>query len=156
MSIHPSYRPRRDGEVLARASGQVARLPAVEARGEERRVVNLAADLRQPGSELVDVEVADLSITGFMMRCPLDVDPGAVVWLKLDGCTPMKSEVVWVQDGKAGCRFVTPLYPALLDQIIENQPKPEIRRLFTPPAAAAPAPASPPPESDQEPESRAA
>jgi hypothetical protein len=159
MTIHPSYKPRRpDGEMLTRASAQVARLPAVEARGEERRVVNLAADLRQPGSELVDVEVADVSTNGFMMRCPLDLEPGAMIWLKLAGTTPMKSEVIWVQDGRAGCRFVTPLYPALLDQIIENQPKPELKRLFAPPARLAePRPqAQPDEEPDQEPESRAA
>ena len=153
MKIHPSYRPRRAGEMLDRATGQVARLPLVEARGDERRVVNLAADARQPGSELVDVEVADLSTTGFMMRCGLDVEAGAVVWLKLAGCTPMRAEVVWVRDGKAGCRFVTPLYPALLDQIIDNQPRPELRRLFTPPVPAAQRPARP---ADALPDSRAA
>jgi hypothetical protein len=154
MSNYASYRPRRpDGDILSRAMGQVARLPVVEARGEERRVVNLAADLRQPGSEMADVEVADLSKDGFMMRCGLDLEAGSVVWLKLAGFTPMKSEIVWVRDGKAGCKFATPLYPALLDQIIENQPKNELRRLFTPPEKME---AQPPRRPDAEPESRAA
>ena len=135
-----------------RTTGQVARLPAVEERGSERRVVNLAADLREPGSEMVDVEVADLSKDGFMMRCPLELEAGATVWLKLAGFAPMKSEVVWVQEGKAGCRFATPLYPAILDMIIENQPKTEVKRLFAPPARLADLP----PRPDEQPESRAA
>jgi hypothetical protein len=132
MSSHPTFRSGRDNEkTLLRTTGQVARLPV--GRGAERRVVNLAADLREEGSQLADVEVADLSTDGFMMRCPLDLAPGALVWLKLSGCAPMKAEIVWAQDGKAGCRFTTPLYPAILDQIIAGQAKPGVRRLFTPP-----------------------
>ena len=133
MSCHPSFRSGRDNEkTLLRTTGQVARLPV--GRGAERRVVNLAADLREEGSQLADVEVADLSTDGFMMHCPLDLAPGALVWLKLSGFAPMKAEIVWAQDGKAGCRFSTPLYPAILDQIIAGQAKPAGKRLFTPPA----------------------
>ena len=143
MSSHPSYRPpRQSPETLLRTKGQVARLPSVEARGSERRTVNFAADLRESGSELVDVEVADLSKDGFMMRCGLELEPGAIVWLKLAGFEPLKSEIIWIQDGKAGCRFSTPLYPAILDLIIQSQPVREIRRLFAPPARLPPLPDS--------------
>ena len=136
MSCHPSFRPQRDNEkTLLRTTGQVARLPV--GRGVERRVVNLAADLREEGSQVADVEVADLSTDGFMMHCALDLPPGTLVWLQLSGVPPMKAELIWAQDGKAGCRFSTPLYPAILEQIIASQVKPGIRRLFGP----APAPA---------------
>jgi hypothetical protein len=132
MSCHPSFRAGRDNEkTLLRTTGQVARLPV--GRGAERRVVNLAADLREEGSQLADVEVADLSTDGFMIHCPLDLAPGALVWLKLSGVAPMKAEVIWAQDGRAGCRFSTPLYPAILDLIIAGQARPGIKRLFTPP-----------------------
>ena len=132
MSCHPSFRSGPEPEkTLLRTTGQVARLPV--GRGAERRVVNLAADLREEGSQVADVEVADLSTDGFMIHCSLDLAPGAVVWLKLAGVAPMKAEIVWAQDGKAGCRFSTPLYPSMLDQIIANQSKPGVRRLFTPP-----------------------
>jgi hypothetical protein len=141
VSSHPSLRPSRQSpETLLRTTGQVARLPSVEARGSERRTVNFAADLREPGSELVDVEVADLSKDGFMMRCSLELEPGAAVWLKLAGFEPMKSEIIWIQDGKAGCRFCTPLYPAILDLIIQSQPAREVRRVFAPPALLPPLP----------------
>ena len=140
MSSHPSSQPGREPasqpghdteKTLLRTTGQVARLPV--GRGTERRVVNLAADLREEGSQLADVEVADLSTDGFMMHCPLDLAPGALVWLKLAGQAPMKAEIIWAQGGKAGCRFTTPLYPSILDQIIAGQAKPGVRRLFTPP-----------------------
>ena len=132
MSCHPSFRSGRDNEkTLLRTTGQVARLPV--GRGAERRVVNLAADLREEGSQLADVEIADLSTDGFSIRCPLDLEPGALVWLKLSGFAPMRAEVIWAQDGKAGCRFGTPLYPAILDQIVAGQAKPGVKRLFTPP-----------------------
>ena len=106
----------------------------MDARGYERRVVNLAADLREPGSELVDVEVADLAQEGYMMRCALALEPGAVVWLKLPGFAAMKSEVIWAEDGKAGCRFATPLYRSIIELIIAAQPKSDSERLFTHPA----------------------
>lgn len=132
MSCHPSFRSGRDNEkTLLRTTGQVARLPV--GRGAERRVVNLAADLREEGSQLADAEVADLSTDGFMIHCSLDLEPGALVWLKLSGFAPMKAEVVWARDGKAGCRFATPLYPAILDLIVAGQAKPGVKRLFTPP-----------------------
>lgn len=132
MSCHPSFRAGPEEEkVLLRTTGQVARLPV--GRSAERRVVNLAADLREEGSQLADVEVADLSTDGFMMRCPLDLEPGASVWLKLSGQPPMKAEIVWARDGRAGCRFATTLYPATLDEIIAGQAKPGAKRLFTPP-----------------------
>ena len=132
MSCHPSFRSGREEEkMLLRTTGQVARLPV--GRSAERRVVNLAADLREEGSQHADVEIADLSTDGFQMHCPLDLEPGATVWLKLSGQPPMKAEIIWAQDGKAGCRFTVPLYPSELDQIIANQSKPGARRLFTPP-----------------------
>ena len=132
MSCHPSFRPSREEEkTLLRTKGQIARLPV--GRGAERRVVNLAADLREEGAELADVEVADLSTDGFMIHCPLDLEPGAGVWLKLTGFAPMKAEIVWAQDGKAGCRFALPLYPAVLELIIASQARPRAKRLFTPP-----------------------
>ena len=142
MSTQPSYGPRRKpGDVVASTRGQVVRLSAPAGRSAERRIVNLAADMREPGAEMVDVEIADLSTDGFMMRGPIDLEPKALVWLKLPGFAAMRSEVVWVQDGKVGCKFASPLYPADLDLIVSSQPKREVTRLFTPPTAPGQPPA---------------
>jgi hypothetical protein len=143
MSTHPSFRPSRPpAELLLRTTGQVVRLTSFDGRGEGRRIVNLAADLREAGAESADVEVADLSTGGFRIICPLDLAPGATIWLKLAGFAPMKSEIIWAEDGKAGCRFCEPLYPSVLDEIVQSQPKSGVRRLFTPPAPRAALPES--------------
>ncbi len=144
MSIHPSFVSRAPGgELLSRTTGQVVSLAAGDdGRRSERRLVNMAADLEDPGSRRADVEVADLSKHGFMIRCAIALEPKAIVWLKLAGFEPMKAEVIWMEDGKAGCRFCTPLYPAILDLIIQSQPAREIRRIFAPPALLPPLPES--------------
>ena len=64
---------------------QLAILPVSEGRQAERRVVNLAARLREPGATIVDAEVLNLSIDGFMAESDLKLEPGANVWLKLPG-----------------------------------------------------------------------
>lgn len=134
MSMHPSGASDRPPvEKLSWVLGQVARLPGVdESRGSERRLVNLAADLREPGSFLVDVEVCDLSCEGFGISGAFELEAGAVVWLKLPGFAPMKAETIWVDEGKAGCRLATPLYQSELQLIVDSQRKAPVRNAFGP------------------------
>lgn len=95
--------------------GQLAILPAIEGRQAERRVVNLAARLRDAGATSADIEVQNLSVTGFMAEGELALEIGAQAWLKLPGLEPQNSRVVWAEDGKAGFEFATPLHPATLE-----------------------------------------
>ena len=141
MSMHPSFVSRSaPGESLLRTTGQVVTMSAGDGRRSERRLVNMAADLSDPDTKRADVEVADLSVDGFMIRCAMELEPKAIVWLKLAGFEPMKAEVMWSEDGKAGCRFRTPLYPAILELIIQSQAVREVRRVFAPPALLPPLP----------------
>jgi hypothetical protein len=141
MSMHPSFMPRSAaGESLLRTTGQVVTMSAGDGRRSERRLVNMAADLSDPGSRRADVEVADLSKDGFMIRCSMELELKAIVWLKLVGFEPMKAEVVWTEEDRAGCSFCTPLYPAILDLIIQSQPVRQVRRVFAPPALLPPLP----------------
>ncbi len=82
--------------------GQLAILPVAEGRSAERRIVNLAARLREAGASIVDAEVQDLSENGFRARIDIALEPGNAVWLKLPGLEPQNSRVVWYKDGKAG------------------------------------------------------
>lgn len=95
----------------------LAILPTPEGRRTERRVVNLAASLREPGASLADAEVLNLSVTGFAAETDAPLEPGGHVWLKLPGLEPANSRVVWVEGRKAGFEFVSPLHPATLDTI---------------------------------------
>ena len=104
--------------------GQLAKLPEGEGRRAERRIVNLAASLREPGATVADAGVVNLSTDGFMAETDMELETGAELWLKLPGLEPQKSRVVWVEEGKAGFEFNTPLHPATLELLVESNKKP--------------------------------
>ena len=112
--------------------GQLARLPAADGRRAERRVVNFAASLREPGATIADVEVLDLSVDGFRATGTMPLEVGVPVWLKLNGLGAHKSIVVWVDEDKAGFQFASPLHQSDLDQLIETDRKPIPRGHFGP------------------------
>jgi hypothetical protein len=115
--------------------GQLAILPVADGRTAERRIVNLAARLREPGASVGDAEVHDLSEKGFMAHTDMPLEPGTVIWLKLPGLEPQSSRVVWVRDGKAGCEFANPLHPATLELLVSAGRRPIPRGHFGPQAA---------------------
>ena len=116
----------------------LAILPTPEGRKAERRIVNLAASLREPGASLVDAEVTDLSVTGFGAETEVPLETGSHVWLKLPGLEPANSRVVWVEGRKAGFEFVTPLHPGTLDIVTAASRPGPVKRHFG--VGAAPAP----------------
>jgi len=111
---------------------QLAILPVTDGRSAERRIVNLAARLREPGATIVEAEVRDLSTDGFMAETNLSVEPGATIWLKLPGLEPQNSRVAWAEDGKIGCQFSTPLHPLTLEMLVKTSKKPPLRGHFGP------------------------
>ena len=110
--------------------GQLAVLPAAEGRRAERRIVNLAASLREEGAAVVDVEVLNLSTDGFMAKCDLPLQAGQYAFLKMPGLEAVNSKVVWVEEGKAGFEFTSPLHPATLDQVTTANRKAPPRNHF--------------------------
>jgi hypothetical protein len=118
------------------SKAHLAILPTPEGRKAERRVVNFAASLREPGASLIDAEVTDLSVTGFGAETETPLEQGSHVWLKLPGLEPASSRVVWVEGRKAGFEFVTPLHPGTLDILTASIRRAPIKRHFG--AGAAP------------------
>ena len=112
------------------SKAQLAILPVGEGRQAERRVVNLAARLRDPGAKIVDADVVNLSTDGYMAETSLAVEPGTSVWLKLPGLEPQNSRCVWVEDGKAGFQFATPLHPATVEMLAEANRKAPVKGHF--------------------------
>jgi hypothetical protein len=112
--------------------GQLAILPSGTGRRAERRVVNLAASLREPGASLSEIEVLDLSIYGFGAEVDADLVAGTIVWLKLPDLEPLSSNVVWVDGNKAGFEFTTPLHPKTLELLIAAGKKPLRKGHFGP------------------------
>jgi len=112
--------------------GQLAKLADADGRRAERRVVNLAASLREPGAAVVDVEVLNLSVDGFMATSSLPLDAGHYVYLKLPGMEAQKSVVAWVDGDKAGFQFASPLHPSVLEQLVSSERKTVPRNHFGP------------------------
>ena len=112
--------------------GQLAILPVPDGRKAERRLVNLAARLRDPGATVADIEVLNLSTSGFAAQGTFALEPGAFVWLKLPGLEPQNSRVVWVEEGKAGFEFATPLHPGTIELLVQANRKPLRRGHFGP------------------------
>lgn len=108
----------------------LAILPTPDGRRAERRIVNLAASLREPGATLADAEVVNLSVTGFAAETDAPLEKGAQVWLKLPGLEPTSSRVVWVDGRKKGFEFATPLHPGTLDTITAAARTPPVKRHF--------------------------
>jgi hypothetical protein len=111
---------------------QLAIVPDQDSRQAERRIVNLAARLREIGAAMADAEIQNLSTDGFMAETEAAIAPGAQVWLKLQGIEPQKARVVWAEEGKAGCEFETPLHPATLELLVALSRKPPVKRHFGP------------------------
>lgn len=112
--------------------GQLATLPNAEGRRAERRIVNLAASLREPGAAIADAEVLNLSTDGFMARTGLTLEQGQIVYLKLPGMEAQKSRVAWVEADKAGFEFSAPLHGALIAQLTATERKTIPRGHFGP------------------------
>lgn len=108
----------------------LAILPTPDGRKAERRIVNLAASLREPGASLAEAEVVDLSVTGFGAETEASLETGSVVWLKLPGLEPTNCRVVWVDGKKAGFEFLTPLHPATLDMVTAASRPTPVKRHF--------------------------
>lgn len=117
-------------EIVHVTMAQLAFLPVGDGRRAERRIVNLAARLRDRGARIVDVDIVNLSTDGFMAAVPIVLEPGAFAWLKLAGIEPQSSRVVWVEGEQAGFEFVTPLHPETLGLATEIGRKPLPRGHF--------------------------
>jgi len=96
---------------------QLAILPVLEGRKAERRIVNLAARLREPGASIIEVDIMNLSTDGFMAQ-EVALEVGTHVWLKLPGLEPQNCRVVWNEDGKAGFEFSMPLHRATIELLV--------------------------------------
>lgn len=65
------------------------------------------------------VILRDLSAHGFRTDWPYVLQKGDRVWLKIPGLEALLATVVWDVNYKIGCKFDTPLHPAILAKIID-------------------------------------
>lgn len=88
-----------------------------DARAAERRRVKIRALVREAGSVRIDIDVVDLSATGFRFESFYAFAPGVRVFLTIPTLQPLEAEVAWRGGNQFGCRFVKPLHGAVFDTI---------------------------------------
>lgn len=110
---------------------ELSQLPISDGRKAERRMVNLAAALREEGAITNQVTVIDISTGGFKVDTDHPLAEGTEVWLKLPGFEAKRSHVVWSKDKEAGCEFETEMHPAELQILTSPAPrKGPVRNIF--------------------------
>ena len=88
-------------------------------RRQPRVKVDLGgANLRRPGAKRASVVVLDLSTHGFRTEWPFKLQEGDLVWLTLSGLEAKAATVAWMNGFEVGCKFETPLHPAVLEGVI--------------------------------------
>ena len=111
-------------------SAELSQLPITEGRKAERRIVNLAAALREDGATTAQVVVHDISVGGFKAEAPEPMEEGAEVWLKVPGFEAKRSRVIWTKGKEVGCEFEMPLHPRELEQIVQPKPRKIVKGVF--------------------------
>jgi hypothetical protein len=104
-------------------NAELSQLPVTDGRKAERRIVNLAAALREEGAKNCPIVVLDISIAGFKAELSETFDEHSEVWLKLPGFEAKRSRIVWLKGNEAGCEFETPLHPRDLEILVAPKPR---------------------------------
>lgn len=91
---------------------------STDSRAALRKAVRLRARMRDSVAKSFDIDVVDLSPTGFRAETVFNLRPGTKVWISLPGLAGIEAEVAWQSHEHIGCAFNRPLYPAVFDHIV--------------------------------------
>ena len=86
-------------------------------RGALRKSVKMQARIRERGTPF-DIDVVDLSPTGFRGETIYNLPIDARIFVTLPGLSPLEAKVVWRDSAFVGCAFAAPLHPAVFDHIV--------------------------------------
>ena len=78
-------------------------------RADREMMIVTRATVRSHGEAPGDAKLLDLSIYGCRLRVAVPPQPGAQLWLRLDGGWPVRATVVWADPDRIGCRFDEPI-----------------------------------------------
>ncbi|WP_374392447.1 PilZ domain-containing protein [Sphingopyxis sp.] len=82
-------------------------------RRAERAPVQARARFREPGFNPFDVELYDLSSTGFRMVTFSRPQIGKAIWVSLPGLQPLEAIIRRADGNNYGCEFTHPLHPSV-------------------------------------------
>jgi hypothetical protein len=104
-------------------TAELSQLPIGDGRKAERRIVNLAAALREDGAKTAQILVLDISAGGFRAEVSDDIHEGGEVWLKLPGFEAKRSRVIWRKGSEVGCEFETSVHENEIALIVAPAPR---------------------------------
>jgi PilZ domain-containing protein len=111
-------------------NAELSTLPISEGRKAERRILNIAAALREEGATTATVFVIDISPGGFKIQSDEPPLEGTEVWLKLPGFEAKRSRVIWAKDKEAGCEFENELHAAEIETLVAPRRKQIPKNVF--------------------------
>jgi hypothetical protein len=111
-------------------NAELSQLPVSDGRKAERRIVNLAAALREAGAKKAAIIVLDISVGGFRAEVPEEMEEGAEVWLKVPGFEAKRSRIVWRKGNEAGCSFETELHERDIALMTAPAPRRIVKGVF--------------------------
>ena len=111
-------------------NAELSQIPITDGRKAERRIVNLAAALREDGAKTSAIILLDISAGGFKADVPEPLEIGVEVWLKMPGWEVRRSRVVWTEGKEVGCEFEYPLHPRELEQMVAPAPRKITKGVF--------------------------
>ena len=95
------------------ATRNSSRKSVPQARRSERAAVTARARFREPGFNPFEVELFDLSSTGFRMVTFARPQIGKAIWVSLPGLYPLEAVVRRGAGNEYGCEFLQPLHPSV-------------------------------------------
>jgi hypothetical protein len=96
---------------------RISEINASDQRVYRRRLLNVAAQVRDSASPPTDILVLDLSPNGCRISPSGTFGPGDSVWLKLPGIEAVYGSIAWASEGEAGCEFAATLPEADLSAV---------------------------------------
>ena len=101
-----------------------ARAARRDNRYATRLDVKVSAVLREFGSsQRFEVDIEDLSLTGFRCHTSFRLTVGQVVSVTIPGLAPLESRVAWVDGFRYGCSFDRALHIAVFDHLVRHHRK---------------------------------
>ncbi len=93
-------------------------------RRATRLDVRLHAGLREAhSSQKFEIDVIDLSITGFRCETSFTLNPGQRVYVTIPTLGPLEATVMRRNKFDYGCAFERPLHAAVFDHIVQRHRK---------------------------------
>lgn len=86
-------------------------------RSAPRSVVAIPAQLRVPGAARFDIQLLDLSATGFRCETFYGMTVGERVFVIIPTFAPFEAEIAWRDVFNYGCAFTRPLHEAVVATI---------------------------------------